>query len=161
MSNKKPYRYKRISVRNRKIDEHRYVMEQHLGRYLQSWEVVKHKDKNPLNNELSNLYVVHRKMATVLQYVEGDLKTPNDLARKNSKITTIREQGQRCMIIDFKTGEELMILPSVRYAARTIRCSYGNAGDVVNGRKKQTHGFVLKKMPNEPNAQECDASGMP
>ena len=37
------------------ILEHRYVMEQHLGRYLDPSEVVHHKDGNPRNNALDNL----------------------------------------------------------------------------------------------------------
>lgn len=35
--------------------EHRLVMEQHLGRYLQPEEVVHHRDKNPTNNTIDNL----------------------------------------------------------------------------------------------------------
>lgn len=38
--------------------EHRYVMEQSLGRRLRRTECVVHKDRNPLNNALSNLMVV-------------------------------------------------------------------------------------------------------
>lgn len=37
------------------ILEHRYVMEQHLGRYLDPVEVVHHIDNNPSNNDLANL----------------------------------------------------------------------------------------------------------
>lgn len=35
--------------------EHRYVMEQHLGRYLTPDEVVHHIDENPSNNKIANL----------------------------------------------------------------------------------------------------------
>ena len=35
--------------------EHRYVMEQHLGRYLDPAEVVHHIDGNPRNNAIGNL----------------------------------------------------------------------------------------------------------
>jgi hypothetical protein len=35
--------------------EHRYVMEQALGRLLAPWEVVHHKDGNGLNNDVDNL----------------------------------------------------------------------------------------------------------
>lgn len=35
--------------------EHRYVMEQHLGRYLHPEEVVHHVDEDPSNNAISNL----------------------------------------------------------------------------------------------------------
>lgn len=37
------------------ILEHRYVMEKHLGRYLDPSEVVHHKDGNPRNNNIDNL----------------------------------------------------------------------------------------------------------
>lgn len=35
--------------------QHRLVMEQHLGRYLEPGEVVHHIDENPSNNDISNL----------------------------------------------------------------------------------------------------------
>lgn len=37
--------------------EHRAVMEAHLGRKLEPWELVHHKDGNPLNNALGNLEI--------------------------------------------------------------------------------------------------------
>jgi hypothetical protein len=37
--------------------EHRLVMEQALGRYLDPEEVVHHRDENPSNNEIGNLEV--------------------------------------------------------------------------------------------------------
>ncbi len=37
------------------VAEHRLIMERMLGRFLERKEVVHHKDKNTLNNELSNL----------------------------------------------------------------------------------------------------------
>jgi len=42
------------------IFEHRFVMEQHLGRRLLSTEIVHHKDFNPANNLLENLEIVTR-----------------------------------------------------------------------------------------------------
>ncbi len=41
--------------RTKYILEHRLVMEQHLGRYLEPTEVVHHIDGNPRNNDISNL----------------------------------------------------------------------------------------------------------
>ena len=37
--------------------EHRVVMEKHLGRRLEPWELVHHKDQDPSNNAIENLEV--------------------------------------------------------------------------------------------------------
>ena len=42
------------------VYEHRYVMEQHLGRALSSTELVHHLDCDKTNNQLSNLIVLSR-----------------------------------------------------------------------------------------------------
>ena len=47
--------YKAIKVNGKKIDEHRYIMEQYLGRKLARDEVVHHKDGNKANNDIENL----------------------------------------------------------------------------------------------------------
>lgn len=40
------------------VMEHRLVMERHIGRYLSEDEVVHHKDRNRLNNDISNLQLM-------------------------------------------------------------------------------------------------------
>jgi len=47
--------YRGIKVNGRKIDYHRYLMEQKLGRPLSRYEVVHHKDGNKQNNSIDNL----------------------------------------------------------------------------------------------------------
>jgi GTPase SAR1 family protein len=43
------------------VYEHRLIMEQELGRYLESWEQVHHKDGDPRNNDPKNLVVCSAK----------------------------------------------------------------------------------------------------
>jgi hypothetical protein len=49
------YGYRLICVNGKQVLEHRYLMEQHLGRSLERSEVIHHRDGNKLNNDLSNL----------------------------------------------------------------------------------------------------------
>jgi hypothetical protein len=57
-----------IWVDGKKVYEHRYVMEQHLGRKLRHGEEVHHIDGNKLNNCIDNLRVLtteeHKKYHT-------------------------------------------------------------------------------------------------
>ena len=50
--------YKRLKIYGRQIAEHRYVMEQVLGRRLLSSEAVHHKNGNKADNVIDNLEVM-------------------------------------------------------------------------------------------------------
>jgi len=55
------YQYKKLKLKNGKtIDEHRLIMQNHLGRKLDHDECVHHKDGNKRNNTLENLEVLRR-----------------------------------------------------------------------------------------------------
>ena len=60
-----------------------YLMEMHLGKYLEEGETIGRSDGNPLNNELSNLRVLNRQE-----------HCSNDCVRNNSIIVTCTYCGK-------------------------------------------------------------------
>src|ERR1051325_4054431 len=57
--------YRIIRVDGRKVREHRWIMEQHLGRRLKPTEDVHHLDGNKLNNSITNLRVIDHAAHTI------------------------------------------------------------------------------------------------
>jgi hypothetical protein len=50
--------YKKLSIKGKKIDEHRHMMQVHLGRKLTRYEVVHHEDEIKSHNEIGNFKVM-------------------------------------------------------------------------------------------------------
>jgi hypothetical protein len=84
-TDKRGYRWRYVvqNGKRRAIREHRYVMAQSLGRTLEPWEVVHHRDGNPLNNDLSNLELIEVGEHTY-QHHNGSQRTDN--AKKSLRI---------------------------------------------------------------------------
>ena len=54
-------RYRRTKIDGKMHNEHRFIMQQHLGRPLLSSEVVHHVNENTLDNRIENLSVMTHK----------------------------------------------------------------------------------------------------
>lgn len=63
--------YKAIYINGKYIREHRLVVEQYLGRKLESWEEVHHIDGNGLNNDISNLLILSKSDHLRLEHQNG------------------------------------------------------------------------------------------
>lgn len=53
-----PTPYIRIRKNKKQVKEHRWIMEQHLGRKLLKTEIIHHLDGNKQNNDISNLAIM-------------------------------------------------------------------------------------------------------
>lgn len=52
------HKYKTIVVNGKRVREHRWIMEQHIGRKLEKWEHVHHINDDSSDNRLENLVVL-------------------------------------------------------------------------------------------------------
>lgn len=93
---KRGYRWRYVQEGGRRVArrEHRVFMEDHIGRRLEPWEVVHHKDGNPANNELSNLEIKEFGTHTA-EHHQGTRKS-EQAKRRMEAFALMREELHRC-----------------------------------------------------------------
>ncbi|KZX63212.1 hypothetical protein A3710_17365 [Stutzerimonas frequens] len=73
--------------------EHRALMEQHLGRKLEPWELIHHKDGNKTNNDIANLELCEWGEHTAEHHRGG--RKSEDARRSMEAFALMREQLRR------------------------------------------------------------------
>jgi len=91
-------KYKRIKIKGKCYQEHRLVMEKHLGRKLLRIEVVHHIDGNKSNNDISNLELMTRQKHSNFHMSKGDLYKLSFREYTLQTKKTIGECSFRCNI---------------------------------------------------------------
>lgn len=69
--------YRRIVINGKRVQEHRYIMEQHLGRKLTKVEVVHHINEDKRDNRIENLEIMDAR-THMSHHKRGKVKNPNN-----------------------------------------------------------------------------------
>lgn len=108
---------------------HRIIMENHLGRLLNTNEVVHHKDKNKFNNDVKNLEVM-------------DVHTHARLHAKENPASTITLKCPWCSKIFTRQRKATWLEPSKQSKFKCTCCSRSCRGKLF--REIQLHGITHK-----------------
>jgi len=129
------YPYKRLKIKGKCIDRHRLVMEEKLGRKLESWEIVHHKDEDKSNDEANNL-----ELRTRSTHIIDHLPKPIVMTEEVKQKISISKQGSknpRAILTEeqvIRIKKDLGEGMGVRSLARTLNIDHKIISDIKTGK---------------------------
>lgn len=152
--------YKQLRINDKHIDEHRYIMEQHLGRKLERYEYVHHKNGNKRDNRIENLEIMtplehnrkhFEKLPKTKICVEcgKEFESPIKHRSRNvlcSKECWIKHQKkvspfQNIPIVSYKDDKKVKEYKSVKEASEDVNGLSTNIVKCLKGKTKSAYGY--------------------
>lgn len=152
--------YKQLYINGKKIDEHRYIMEQNLGRKLERNEYVHHKNGNKRDNRIENLEVMtplehnrehFEKLPKIKICVECGKKFEPPIKHRDrnilcSKKCWIEHQKkvspfQPIKVASYQNNQIIKIYNSIKEASEDVNGLSTNIVKCLKGKIKSAYGY--------------------
>jgi hypothetical protein len=142
-TDKRGYQWAYVTENGRRVARrlHRIVMERHIGRKLEPWELVHHKDGNTQNNDISNLEIMQFGEHTAQHHLGG--RKSEDTRRTMEAFGLMREQLKRERLIKSD------LLEALEKIADATMSQFANQSHMNNWMKRTAIDALLKARGGE------------
>lgn len=138
------YKYKRIRIGNRLIDEHRLIMEEYLGRKLEENEIVHHINEDKKDNRIENLEVM--KLSEHSKMHRKGMKLSDETKEKIKKVKQgqVYKSSRAVNQIDKISKNIVNTFKSTLDASRFLLKINGDIHirECCNGKRKTAYGYI-------------------